>query len=160
MEEVMSTPPGVTEETFARVGDTITEKEIEEALRTSGSTAPGPSGLTTKAWRHAGVTAKLAVIFNRTMATGEWDPALRRGSLYCLPKRDAPCTPVVRGDESANARPIALLETAAKAFSGDKGVVVLHHFFDFYLFSEGPHGARLPCFWSQSLVRGVLPRSL
>ena len=42
---------------------------------------------------------------------------------------------------------------------GDKGVVVLHQFFDFYLFSEGPHGARLPCFWSQSLVRGVLPRS-
>ena len=43
--------------------------------------------------------------------------------------------------------------------SGDKGVVVLHQFFYFYLFSEGPHGARLPCFWSQSLVRGVLPRS-
>ena len=40
-------------------------------------------------------------------------------------------------------------------FDGDKGVVVLHQFFDFYLFSEGLHGARLPCFWSQSLVRGV-----
>lgn len=42
---------------------------------------------------------------------------------------------------------------------GDKGVVVLPNFLRFYLFSEGPHGARLPCFWSQSLVRGVLPRS-
>jgi len=29
---------------------------------------------------------------------------------------------------------------------GDKGVVVLHQFFYFYLFSEGPHGARLPSF--------------
>ena len=46
-----------------------------------------------------------------------------------------------------------------KQFVGDKGVVVLHQFFDFYLFSEGPRGARLPCFWSQSLVRGVLPRN-
>ena len=43
--------------------------------------------------------------------------------------------------------------------NGDKGVVVLPNFLRFYLFSEGPHGARLPCFWSQSLVRGVLPRS-
>ena len=42
---------------------------------------------------------------------------------------------------------------------GDKGVVVLPIFSRFYLFSEGPHGARLPCFWSQSLVRGVLLRS-
>ena len=36
-----------------------------------------------------------------------------------------------------------------------KGVVVLPIFLRFYLFSEGPHGARLPCFWSQSLVRSV-----
>ena len=43
--------------------------------------------------------------------------------------------------------------------TGDKGVVVLPNFLRFYLFSEGLHGARLPCFWSQSLVRGVLPRS-
>ena len=43
--------------------------------------------------------------------------------------------------------------------AGDKGVVVLPNFSRFYLFSEGPHRARLPCFWSQSLVRGVLPRS-
>ena len=42
---------------------------------------------------------------------------------------------------------------------GDKGVVVLPIFLRFYLFSEGPHGARLPCFWSQSLVRGVLLRN-
>ena len=38
---------------------------------------------------------------------------------------------------------------------GDKGVAVLPQFLRFYLFSEGPHGARLPCFWSQSLVRSV-----
>jgi surface protein len=30
--------------------------------------------------------------------------------------------------------------------AGDKGVVVLPNFSRFYLFSEGPHGARLPCF--------------
>ena len=38
---------------------------------------------------------------------------------------------------------------------GDKGVAVLPKILRFYLFSEGPHGARLPCFWSQSLVRSV-----
>jgi hypothetical protein len=34
--------------------------------------------------------------------------------------------------------------TAGALADGDKGVVVLHQFFDFYLFSEGPHRARLP----------------
>jgi len=38
---------------------------------------------------------------------------------------------------------------------GDKGVVVLHQFFYFYLFSEGPHGARLPSFSSESPVKRV-----
>ena len=38
---------------------------------------------------------------------------------------------------------------------GDKGVVVLPQFFYFYLFSEGPHGARLPSFSSQSPVKRV-----
>ena len=45
-----------------------------------------------------------------------------------------------------------------KSFSmpnGDKGVVVLHQFFYFYLFSEGPHGARLPSFSSESPVKRV-----
>ena len=44
---------------------------------------------------------------------------------------------------------------AAVPPAGDKGVAVLPKILRFYLFSEGPHGARLPCFWSQSLVRGV-----
>ena len=43
-------------------------------------------------------------------------------------------------------------ESSVAQRSGDKGVVVLHQFLRFYLFSEGPHGARLPCFSSQSLV--------
>ena len=55
--------------------------------------------------------------------------------------------------------PSCVVAVAFALCSGDKGVAVLHQFLRFYLFSEAPHGARLPCFWSQSLVRGVLPRS-
>jgi len=49
----------------------------------------------------------------------------------------------------------AFVALIAKADTGDKGVAVLPKILRFYLFSEGPHGARLPCFWSQSLVRSV-----
>ena len=48
-----------------------------------------------------------------------------------------------------------LVSQFAIAVVGDKGVAVLPKILRFYLFSEGPHGARLPCFWSQSLVRSV-----
>jgi hypothetical protein len=44
-------------------------------------------------------------------------------------------------------------------FAGDKGVVVLPNFLRFYLFSEGPHGARLPSFSSESPVKRVEPNT-
>jgi hypothetical protein len=41
----------------------ITVEEVETSLNASGSTAPGPSGLTTEAWRQAGVVEDLTIAF-------------------------------------------------------------------------------------------------
>jgi len=91
----------------------ITTEEVDTSLKASGSTAPGPSGLTTEAWRQAGVTEDLTAVFNDIITRREWPEGMVDG-LICLifpiAKKLGICT-------ADNARPIALLETVLKVLT-------------------------------------------
>ena len=95
---------------YAHLMNTITAEEVDTQLKASGSTAPGPSGLTTEAWRRAGVTPELTTAFNDIITRREWPEGMLDGIIFPITKKLGLCT-------ADNARPIALLETVLKVFT-------------------------------------------
>ena len=65
----------------------ITEEEVETSLKASGSTAPGPSGLTTEAWRQADVVEDLTIAFNDIINRREWPEGLVDGLIFPIAKK-------------------------------------------------------------------------
>ena len=113
-EEVLGEQAWARGAIYAPLMVTITEEEVNTSLKASGSTAPGPSGLTTEAWRQAGVAKELTAAFNDIITRREWPEGMVDGLIYPIAKKIGPCT-------ADNARPIALLETVLKVLTRIRG---------------------------------------
>ena len=111
-EEAVAPHRWIDPEIYKGVMNDTSPEEVMRAHCGGEGKAAGPSGITRAMWKYGGpaVWLGLSRVYNEVLRTGEWPRALLEGIIFPICKKAGPCV-------VSNARPIALLETAAKGLT-------------------------------------------